>query len=298
MPRRLAGKRTLQNAHDVMLFDSASDQIELTLQKNMLPARRRVSTYSEVEIDPTHYKNPREELSVTNPPSQIPQNILKTLAIPQSPSLSEMFSILNVYNQFIGDYEPIDKQGCWIKPSDSISALTLEETITQTLTQQNWIVTSLKDERVLIEPRYTRFIQVLPPGPVFHVTSRDNRNSIISNGLQPRGGGNTRMQRKYPPRTFFAINLLAAFEFADFQCLKPPLAILKNPSERVDLELQRNTDIWRVRLPNDARLRHDVLFTDKAGWLEQHISPERLSRVRYWRITRHIWWFLRKRGRV
>ena len=92
------------------------------------------------------------------------------------------------------DYEPIDKQGCWITPRPPADAAALEQAITPTLAQGHWIVTSLKDGRVLIEPRHTRFIQVQPPGPVYHVTTRDRRQMIWANGLELRAGGNTRMQ--------------------------------------------------------------------------------------------------------
>jgi hypothetical protein len=110
---------------------------------------------------------------------------------------------LAIHNNLIADYEPIDRQGCWITPLPPGNAAALELAITPTLVQGHWIVTSLKDGRVLIEPRHTRPVQVVPHGPVYHVTTHDWRTAIRTNGLELRQGGNTRMQRKYPPRTFF-----------------------------------------------------------------------------------------------
>src|SRR4051812_27592248 len=121
-------------------------------------------------------------MSAGDPMAHIPPHIHAALAIPEPASVSEMFAVLGAnHNELIEDYEPIDRQGCWIKPRGPTTAAELEQVITPTLTQGNWIVTSLKDGRVLIEPRHTRFIQVEPPGSVFHVTTRDRRKTIRQN---------------------------------------------------------------------------------------------------------------------
>jgi hypothetical protein len=77
------------------------------------------------------------------------------------------------------------------------------------------------------------------------------------------------MQRKYHPRTFFTLNLFAAFEFVDFPC-KRKIPVIKSGEapEWIDADLLPNVDIWRVRLPVGARLRYDVLFPGKAGWIQ------------------------------
>src|SRR5947209_8280542 len=93
-------------------------------------------------------------------------------------SFSQISLDLAIHNQLIADYEPIDKQGMWLEPTPGTSAAALEVAITPTLQAGDWIVTSLKDNKVLIEPRVTRPIQVEPPGCVFHVTSSENRVRI------------------------------------------------------------------------------------------------------------------------
>ena len=226
----------------------------------------------------------------------LPPRLGRALAIPDPASFSEVSSALAEFNESIADWEPIDKQGCWLTPN-VVNAAELEGQILPTLTELHWIVTSLKDNRVLIEPRHTQYVVSNPPGPVFHVTAREARASILTTGLELGVGGNTRMQRKYPPRIFCAFNLLAAFEFAEFQC-RPNLPAVTKSGEmvRLDRKKSHDVDIWRVRLPADARLRCDVLFQGKAGWIEEQVPPENLSRVMFWRWTYDLWCFARKRG--
>jgi hypothetical protein len=213
-------------------------------------------------------------------------------------SLSEVIAALNPHGQLISDYEPIDKQGMWLTPIPQTNAAGLEAAITATLQGVGWIVTSLKDNRVLIEPQVTRPINIEPPGCVFHVTWRSKRPDISKDGLDPKTGGNTRMQRKYPPRTFFALDLFAAFEFVEFQCRLPPQFRNGKLIHRFDEALMAQIDIWRVRLPGGLVLHRDVLFPGRAGWTDQPIPRRFLTRVRWWRVTRCAWHVLRRTGAV
>jgi len=210
----------------------------------------------------------------------------------EPPSLADMINALNAHSQIIAGYKPIERQGMLLKPILGTTAAALEAAITPTLALGDWIVTSLKGGEVLIEPRETRLVKIHPPGCAFHVTSRDNRYGIQKNGLQLHTGGNTRMQRKYPPRIFVALDLHAAFEFAEFQCRHP------TPISPVDENLIRQLDIWRVWLPGKVVLHRDILFPGRAGWTDQPIPRPCVSRVWYWREARCFWYFLRRMGAV
>jgi hypothetical protein len=70
------------------------------------------------------------------------------------------------HNKLIDDYEPIDREAAWLSPVKGTTAAGLEAAIAQTLQVGKWFVSSLKDGKVLIEPRETRPIQIEPPeGP-------------------------------------------------------------------------------------------------------------------------------------
>ena len=66
------------------------------------------------------------------------------------------------------------------------------------------------------------------------------------------------------------------------------------PLDWTDPTLLRNVDIWRVRLPDGASLRCDLLFPGKASWIEQPVPRRNLSLVRYWPLARSAWHFLRE----
>ena len=104
---------------------------------------------------------------------------------------SKIFLALATHNKLIDDYEPIDREAAWLIPVKGTTAADLEAAIAQTLQVGKWIVSSLKDGKVLIEPRETRPIQIEPPGCVFHVTDRKNRRAIRERGLELSNGGNT-----------------------------------------------------------------------------------------------------------
>src|SRR4051794_21880323 len=124
-------------------------------------------------------------MSAGDPLAHMPLHIQAAFAIPNPALISEVFAVLGAnHNEMVHDYEPIDKHGCWITPKPPADAAALEQAIAPTLAQGHWIVTSLKDGRVLIEPRHTRFIEVQPPGPVHHVSSRKHRSAIQANGLE------------------------------------------------------------------------------------------------------------------
>jgi hypothetical protein len=104
------------------------------------------------------------------------------------------------------------------------------------------------------------------------------------------------MQRKYPPRTFFALDLFAAFEFVAFQCKMPPKFENGKLIHSIDNVQMNQLDIWKVRLPEGLVLHRDVLFPGRAGWTDQPIPRQCVSLVRGWRLMRHGWLFLRKVG--
>lgn len=203
---------------------------------------------------------------------------------------------LSQHNDLIADWEPIDKEAAWLTPADDVSAGELEAAIAPTLQSVQWIVTSLKDERVLIEADPTRIITPAPPGRVYHVAPRQHRGRILADGLALHTGGNTRMQRKYPPRIFLALDLFAAFEFVDFQCKQNPSPHNGFRSGVFDTALMKQLDIWRVSLPTSCLLRRDVLFPGRAGWTDQAIPRRQLKLVRWWRQARGAWRFLRQYG--
>jgi hypothetical protein len=213
-------------------------------------------------------------------------------------TISEMIDALSKHPELIADYEPIDREAVWLETAEGITVQQLQAAIVADIENQKWIFTSLKGGRALIERRETRLIQSNQRGCLFHVSPNTNRAAITKDGLQLGTGGNTRMERKYPERIFFALDLIAAFDFADFQCRRttepqPGLVV-----RGVDEQLLRDLDIWRVRSSESIQLRRDVLFPGRAGWSDQPVPPEQISRVRYWRLARNAWHYLRKRGFV
>ena len=84
-----------------------------------------------------------------------------------------------------------------------------------------WFVTKRTVGTVVIEPIYTSSVPLEAGSELFHVSPTANRDSIVANGLCVGTGGKTRINRIYPQRIYFALDLAAAFEFIDFQCAKP-----------------------------------------------------------------------------
>ena len=107
------------------------------------------------------------------------------------------------------------------------------------------------------------------------------------------------MQRKYPPRIFLSLDMTAAFEFADFQCRSDKPIFKDGKALRlIDMNLMRQLDVWRVRLPDIMVLRRDVLFPGRAGWTDQAIPRGHVSLVCCWRLRRAVWRLMRKAGAV
>jgi hypothetical protein len=214
---------------------------------------------------------------------------------PASPS--EMIEGLIPRTDLVADFQPVDHEAVRLTPANGISSEQLEAAITASIEQQGWIVTSLRANHVLIEPRETRPIQANQRGCLFHVSPKKNRAGIAKDGLKLGTGGNTRLERKYPPRIFYALDLIAAFDFVDFQCRRTRQPQPGTFVREVDQQLLLDLDIWRVHVP-DLRLRRDVLFPGRAGWSDQSIPRDKLSRVRFWRQSRWGWHVLRRIGAV
>ena len=196
---------------------------------------------------------------------------------------------------------PTDRDGMWLQSTTGLTGDTLKSTIEAQILTHAWQITSVKGTRVLIEPAdQTRFDPQWPY--MFHVSDRENLAGILSDGLVPKAGGNTTMNRTYdPPRVFFAVDLLAAFEFVEFQCANKKRAMknipdqllnkmIKTPKERDAL------DIWRVELPGGIQLFRDVLFPGRAVWTLDSIPRRNVSLVKAWQLRERLCRCIRNRG--
>lgn len=212
-------------------------------------------------------------------------------------SFYEMLQLLIAnHGALIGNVIPMDQDGMRVYPLQGASHIVLAQTIAPDLQTHDWIITSTHQGNVLIEPRYTR--QVLWPETSFcyHVSDLAKRDAILQSGLELKEGGNTTMNRTYPPRIHVARNLLAAVGFVKFQCkyanMPPELLAQKEivPKHRDQL------DIWRVELPDCVIKYADILFPNEAAYIEQPVAKENLMLVSWWSEFGQLWDVERKLG--
>lgn len=179
------------------------------------------------------------------------------------------------YDQ-IQDVVPKDGGGIWIWPGNcTVDRLIVD--MTGLLNAGGWFVSCRRSTCFFVEPLVTARLVWQPF--VFHVSDSVNRASILSAGLQRRTGGNTSMNRTYPPRIFFSLDLISAFQFVDFQCR----ADASGRSRR-----REDMDLFRVRLPEEVQLHKDPLFPSRAAWIDADICKDLVSVVPDW-LAEHQW---------
>jgi len=155
----------------------------------------------------------------------------------------------------------------------------LDRAIRDILVESGWIRTSLKDNRILIEPNPTSEAEWASGVYRFHVAPRRERESISKRGLEPSSGGTTIFQRSYPPRIFLAVNLITAFDFIAYVCgdqIPAPLRLANRCRTRDEL------DIWCLQLQWNVIVFRDVLFPEKGGWIAEPVPPTELKLFESW----------------
>lgn len=177
--------------------------------------------------------------------------------------------------------KPTDRDGLWLSAQESMPGAQLKLAIRQTIENEGWQVTAVREFMVLVEPQdQTRQVWKWPY--MFHASEKTNRVGIRRDGLVPRSGGNTWMNRTCdPPRIYLAADLYAAFEYLDAVCESRPRPI--NVGPQFIPKSRKDFDIWRVRLPSGIDLYRDVLFPSRAFWTPTAIPQENISLFRKWR---------------
>jgi hypothetical protein len=201
----------------------------------------------------------------------------------------------NHYNQ-IADILPADREGMRLYPEGARPAVpTFVEAIRPTVNAAGWMISSVNPPKVLIERIVTSRVTVRTGEGIFHVAFRRDRDGIRSRGLEPRPGGTTGMNRYYPPRTFFALNLIHALRFVEYRItnrnVEPGGDPLAGPTLTTD-----DFDIWKVHPADDIVLHRDVLFVDSGAWTSEAVPAERLSLVEDWLLMDQVWRTLRRNG--
>ena len=101
---------------------------------------------------------------------------------------------------------PTDRDGLWLESTNGLSGDQLKSTIAPHMLPLEWQITSVKGARVLIEPAdQTRFEPQWPY--MFHVSDSTNRERILTDGLLPKPGGNTTMNRRMILRGFVLLSI-------------------------------------------------------------------------------------------
>jgi len=197
----------------------------------------------------------------------------------------------------INEIEPIANEGLRVHPDNwNNHNLILADVIASTVTSAGWIISSLPTLRssVLIEPRVTQEITYQLNNTFLHVSPRNARNSIATRGLKIGTGGNTRVQRPYPPRLFLSTSIRGAFGFVNFQC-RERLSTIENG--RLILSTETNPhqfDIWIVSPPIGMKVHRDILFPDYGVWTPSAIPETHIKRMWYWRAPYAAWVCCRK----
>jgi hypothetical protein len=210
--------------------------------------------------------------------------------------------LLSAHAEEIASITGTDQEGLWLFPQ-SLTSQQLVDAIHQDLDCAAWGITSIRRNKILIEPAETELAGWLKDEAHFHVTARNNRSAIEREGLQLRTGGNTIMNRVVTTgRIYLARTLADAFEFVEYQCgdrydrMDPICRKFDPDAEKVTT--RDKLDIWCVRLSKKIIVRRDVLLPGKAGYIQQPITPQFLCRLRCWRASEKLWRFGRHRGWV
>ena len=186
--------------------------------------------------------------------------------------------VVDSHDKQISQYKFPDGQGIDLLVRENGVRLGLD--VAETLLETNWIVSIANEGRVLLEPSLTA--DIYTPPFVFHVSLKANRDQIMSKGLVPSSGKNTLMLRSFPPRTFFALDLFAAFEFVGFQCADrlPEHVRAKRRMAGDKIFVRSELDLWRIRSIHGQVFHRDILFSGKAVYTEAHMPSANCSRVR------------------
>jgi hypothetical protein len=200
-------------------------------------------------------------------------------------SFSEMINFLaTTYGQ--GQIQSLMPQGddairVWFEPKIDPAVLNSQ------FDPHGWFVAT-STLSVVLEPRYTTGHRLVEGDLIFHVAAKEHRKSIRANGLQLSTGGRTRLNRTHPPRVYFALDILAAFAFIDFQTRPGPSkwSLDEGHSDARPTHDAKNLDIYRVRVPDGVKFYRDVLFPGKAVWCESPFASDRLQLMTKWRSIR------------
>jgi hypothetical protein len=207
--------------------------------------------------------------------------------------MSIILKLLASLRDQVRDIHPTDRDAFRLIPNN-ISPDSLMRIVRPMLKQEHWLATAIVRGGVLIEPHYTSKATIDPCEALFHVSDGQNRESIRSGGLKLHSGGNTSMNRSYPPRIFFSTTLPATFKFIDFQCRakRNPFTreLEHEPKKREDL------DVWKICPRSNIEWFRDVLFPGEGVWCENEFPANELQLYENWRLKEDEWHQLRRRG--
>jgi hypothetical protein len=214
---------------------------------------------------------------------------------PRQATFFEMMAHLSqTYNNKFSDLLPQGDRAIRIMPGADIDA----EALASTICPLGWFVATNSSVSVVVEPGFSDKYPLEPGDLLFHVSQTSYREAIYreaiaSEGLKPSTGGRTRVNRHYPPRIFFALNLSAAFEFVSFQLKNSPPNLsmgqstsTKTSQSKTSTYTEHDIDVYRVMVPGRIKFYRDVVFPGKRVWCKEPIAPAYVKMIRHWRKAR------------
>ncbi|WP_238273953.1 MULTISPECIES: hypothetical protein [Methylobacterium] len=88
--------------------------------------------------------------------------------------------------------------------------------------KRGWLITMERQKNISIEPSYTSVAHVPPGTRLYHVSDASRHESILKDGIEPREGGNTTVNRTYPRRLHLCHKLGSTLAFLNFQVRSQP----------------------------------------------------------------------------
>ena len=131
----------------------------------------------------------------------------------------------------------------------------------QAAKSHNWICTRQNGSTISIETGQPISQTLMFPATFYHVSWVSSRSKIIEDGLKPQTGGNTSLQRSYPPRLHLAVNMRDAFQFIHHQMKSSPTTT----SVRCTIA---DFDLYKVPFASDWPHYVDDHFEGRGVWID------------------------------
>lgn len=143
-----------------------------------------------------------------------------------------------------------------------------------------WIVSRNAQGHIALEPEQRTAEPLLTGTKLYHVSDTPKRASILKAGLEPRGGGNTSLNRSYPPRVHLAVKLRDAFQFIHCQISRYPNMLNSIPTSEWRPRKLEELDLFEVTAVAKASYFNDDHFDGRGLWTETLIPASNLILLR------------------